>query len=764
MRFRLIEAIFFAGLIFGMVSCGPIPATPNGTATTTPTNSTSGTGTTTTTVGTGTTTPTSSTGGDASSQILQARSALESHDIQVAHAKFTEALKVDPSNKNANLGLALTSGILLIQDPDIVSLIQRSGDTAPSIRCVVYEEGCPITTYSTTSSYGTTGTSTFTLGGFTLPQSTSTSPLQKPTPSEPWSDLLPPLYETVSKKITSFVDSSRRQKPTLEERVRDWFPKKTLRKMKQSPTTSNPPTISEIQSVIDNKVLPVLDGITDKLAVVEGSGFVFNLTPKMQTNPNTAETILLDDGEFLLFDYGIRMLKVILLQFVTAYHWELDYDAIDTDPLSVLYGTSAMSQSFFTLKPTGMEKLTKAHNEAKIMIAKLKEAHTFLESDPDTTTDNGVRFPPPEVDFTPLDHENAHYFLEKMEAALNGETTIAYDEGADNKFGTSDDKTRRVDITKLFTNPLDRSFLPQFGYDLPRNAALSTQHGECVSFEHFPNATSTVMDDIVRCDVAVTANFPEMAGGKKLTLNGLLPDGIPDFDGILPLAGAVYIPGLDKPYWSYGSWSADIASDGTLFYLAYPVQQQQSSTSSYTPAVNRIFHVDSTTGTVHHKVDVGGEININGIAHLNGAVWASGSGNSPPYTNGVFHLDVGPTGTGAILQTISQTQTSCNSWGKLTADGSQLYLSSYVYTSNSYGLCIFLPTALTIPDPKVFVEDGWGGLAHDGTDLWVGGNKINIATGEKKTYYVGAGDAGAFQGGFLWASSAYRLLKYKTAP
>ena len=59
---------------------------------------------------------------------------------------------------------------------------------------------------------------------------------------------------------------------------------------------------------------------------------------------------------------------------------------------------------------------------------------------------------------------------EKMTLTDSGQTVVLYENGT---WDGVDSFSTTVDVTKFFTNPLDRTDLPTLGYDLTRNTALS---------------------------------------------------------------------------------------------------------------------------------------------------------------------------------------------------------------------------------------------------------------------------------------------------
>ncbi|HAS16560.1 MAG TPA: hypothetical protein DCR39_01350 [Nitrospiraceae bacterium] len=220
-----------------------------------------------------------------------------------------------------------------------------------------------------------------------------------------------------------------------------------------------------------------VDDMIKKIRAVEGTGYTFTITPPMTGNTE-ADNAVLDDGDFYAFDAGLNGLKA-LLNIATAYNLDVDYDIIEADPLSAINGpsgglTSTLDSSrFFTLKSSGTTKMSSALSSLKDAVACLDKSYDFvMNSDPDPFTDNGINF----HEMSGEEQINLENWIKFGTNTLNGPADFPLERGDDGVSFTGDDKYLRMDISKFFFAPLDRTDLPKFGYDLPIDGTLSLQY------------------------------------------------------------------------------------------------------------------------------------------------------------------------------------------------------------------------------------------------------------------------------------------------
>ncbi len=116
-QLMLIATLFFTVLAF--TGCHKKSSDDGGGVTSSTTSSTSGTS-------------------DPGSPTGQANTALLNQDIASAKNHYLDALNADPNNKEANVGYAMTEGILLINDPAIVDLVNKMDTYMPTVQNVVY--------------------------------------------------------------------------------------------------------------------------------------------------------------------------------------------------------------------------------------------------------------------------------------------------------------------------------------------------------------------------------------------------------------------------------------------------------------------------------------------------------------------------------------------------------------------------------------------------------------------------------------------------
>jgi len=75
---------------------------------------------------------------DVSGLINDAKACIEAQDIPGANAKFKSAIALDPNHKDANFGVAITDGIMLLEDPDLISFFNTYETYKPTIENIVY--------------------------------------------------------------------------------------------------------------------------------------------------------------------------------------------------------------------------------------------------------------------------------------------------------------------------------------------------------------------------------------------------------------------------------------------------------------------------------------------------------------------------------------------------------------------------------------------------------------------------------------------------
>ncbi|MBI5207127.1 MAG: fibronectin type III domain-containing protein [Candidatus Firestonebacteria bacterium] len=819
---------------------------------------------------------------DVSALIQEAKDALEAQDIPTAKQKFELAYSIDPANKDANFGFAITKGIMLIEDPDIVNIIEKWGGYAPTVEQIIYgaltntfevygtndydynrdpvKSGyTKLTTNNSVSPYTYSGSYTYYIV-YVPPFSQVTFDAIKAssgndndaydvwggvdgwdiggagdgkvvtlgeasTNSSGWvikaksgsknvfintigttTALMP---KRIAKKMLSLNSQEHKQNLIAQFNIlmnklpknKQSFLKKAKISLKRSIPT-DAPTISEMQTVIDTKILTVINDMIKMLRVVENTGYTFTVTPAMTDDAENKNTEL-DDGEFYALDGLLCGIKSIL-NITTAYNLDVDYNIIEADPLSAINGPSGGLTStldaakFFTLKSDGQTKMNTAHTALKELVEKVKAAYLFIFNEWGYTQsgnylvptkdpkDNGLQFHDsdyPETSFSVEDNNNAKNGFDAVKMILEGQVT--YESKVDKSFYTftetlsngsttitlsvrdaeSGDKDFSIvfNAAKFFTNPLDRTDLPAMDYELPINGPKS-QELEHPVYVHTDN-------DVIDVDVQNKSDLPDW------TFNGIFPNKIPGIDGGIYFNQAAVLDA--NIVWGNRDWNdhAAFGSDGNI-YLRKELQNNNYSTTQI-----RIFKINPSTGviiTTYSGIkDYSNNSNviewISQMVWHNNNLWASGNYyDSASYSGKIGVFSVNLSKPGNILSKIPIDFSSYNNYGigGIASDGTNMYLGIEYYSNSVWqksGIVKFNPANLNqIPTSPFIFDTGEDGapwrLSYDGTYLWVTGDnikKIDPSSGAVIKSYTGNDEPiGMYKDGKFWMIDGRKLLSF----
>ncbi|HBI22776.1 MAG TPA: hypothetical protein DDX84_00860 [Nitrospiraceae bacterium] len=703
---------------------------------------------------------------DVSALISAAKLALENQDIPTAKAKFEEAYAGDSTNKDANFGLAMTEGIMLIEDPDVINIIEKWGGYAPKVKDVVYG-----VLGDTSESHSSDGTVQVQDLDQDQDQDQDTFTLSKAISGNKESDTVNQFKELVGKLPKNRVSLLKKIRIAVERTI---------------PSTA--PTVSEMQTVIDNKILHILDDMIKKVRTVEGTDYTFTITPAMTGSSETQNTIL-DDGEFYAFHASLDAIKA-LLNIVTAYNLDVDYDIVEADPLSVLNGpsgglTSSVDASkFFTLKSNGAAKMTAAIDALKDAADKAELCYTFVFNQwgyggsdnlwpVNNITDNGLKWHDPEdfYSFQKSDDDDVRNILDAVQLGLKGqvtfnETTIGSvrtklltDGTTTINFGSepthNPDKAMSLvfNVPKLFSNPLDRTNLPTMGYDLPIDGNLSKQYDRPIH--------KIENDETIESEIVNTSDVPDW------TFKGILPNGFPDQDAMIYHDETILLPA--KVSWG-DSWSENIAMGGDGYIYLRKEYYPDIKLFKIDPSNWSI--LDTTTGLRGY-----GANNINWIKERvwhDGAMWASGGfyNASTQYKQGIFNEVSGDLGL-ADYQIPFDSNVFERYTGGIASDGTNLYVGISYYnwdgTGNTGVVKVNPSSDTSIPLSPFVIEtthrhEAPGSLVYGGNYLWMEGGagtlKVNPATGAIVKRYTGETGFEMYYNNRLWRVQGRRLQSF----
>jgi hypothetical protein len=285
----------------------------------------------------------------ASTYVVAAKAYLAKQDIANASYNFEAALALDPANKDANFGGGITKGIMLIENADVKAIIEKWGVVAPTVNQVISAASPVGNPFTNISSVAT---------------SVPANPLAKTTAK---TSAKPATTNSMQLSLST-LNSLKGLLPQPKQTT-----KTTAKIAGLIPTTA--PSVTEMQIVIDNVIIPAVKTISERLAKVEGTGYTFTVTKAMQGNTYGTD-IVLNDGEFYTLDAALNGILTIL-KISTAYNFDVannDYNAISRDPLATLNGST-----FFTLKTDGRAKMADALTSVKAARDKAEAAYNVVK-------------------------------------------------------------------------------------------------------------------------------------------------------------------------------------------------------------------------------------------------------------------------------------------------------------------------------------------------------------------------------------------------
>lgn len=651
-----------------------------------------------------------------------AKDYLTKQDISNAALNYEKALSIDANDPEANFGGAITSGMMMMEDPDVQAIITKWGAVVPTVNQVV-QGTSPIklpfgnmtsikfTPKTTAKSVGSVATATTTqnvLAAFSVLK--AKLPQQKSG------------YKSLAKTLNSVPDTA--------------------------------PSISEMQTLIDNVIIPRIDKINARLAKAETATFSFTITKAMQGNPVNGTDETLNAGELYTLDAALNVFQV-LFKIAGSYHFDIPttytYDTIGQDPLALINNPTTL-----TLNTGGAARMLGALDNARAAAAKAKLAYDTV-----VTRAAGVGMFDL-ASWTLTDKTDFTNGLTKVTGALAGSYDLVY-----NNNGT---KTININVPRFFTDPLTRAQLPTFGYDVPRDATLSAKYDKPVAGERtysyqsgstWDTATSTYIPVYQTRTEAIRSEFEPTSDLPDYTLNGILPtntiaNNVAEFNGILPM----------------------VAGAGKL--LTGSVDFYNYDSRSCTTDVNFIYYLTSnmTGGTSIKKIDIAtGAVSLHASGTgLNGRlIWNNNAFYAISTMNGMgsYTVTISPVtvnGTTFTVGTPTWTSSSYpSSYANLTAvasDGTDIYYAVTTWDSLTYknSTVVHRLSNLTTDNPLVTIPDYVDSLAFRSGFLYTDGDKRNPAASYSVVASYANGNSDVMVGGYNYKAYDGKLVKYAGTP
>jgi hypothetical protein len=661
--------------------------------------------------------------GTAAAYVQQAKGFLAKQDIANANKTFELALAADPENVDANMGGAITNGLMMFDDPDFKAVAARWEVVYPTVTQVV-QGTSPIKL-----PFGNLTSVTVTLTGghdsFSGAPATSV-----------------PATPTTAKQLLTTLKALQAKMPQQKAGF-----KSLAKEMGMVPTSA--PSISEMQTVIDNVIIPRIDKILARLAKIEGkSGNSFVITKAMQGNPY-ADDVTLGDGDYYTLDSGLNILQV-LLKIATSYNFDVpagySYDTIAQNPLAMINDPGA-----FVLKSGGNAKMAAALGCAKTAAAKAQLAFDVLK-----TRSAGVgAFDLTRL--TPADKEDFQTALTSIVASLAGSSSVKIN-----------GKQVTIDLTKFFSNPLDRSKLPSFAYDVPRNVDLSATYGRPVAALHtqsYSNSPSGISSPgaptytrTIDSSIKPTSDLPDY------TLNGILPgnsaaNNVAGFNGILPMVSGQLLSGN----WDGSEYNS--TTDGTYLYCF----------SYYSNAIKKIDPATGVVSTLATPAPGSGSGFVNRLVWYQGALYTltpNGQVNPQNYsysyvlTLSPITIDGSYFTVGKPVWTSAASTQGVNISG-VAVSGSDIYYGVSTWDQMTYrnSTSIRKLTGPAFSETTLFTLSDWGySLSASSSALYVNGDKYDLAAPYARVAsYGNAGDS-ILAGGYFYRIEDGKIVKFYGTP
>ena len=328
--------------------------------------------------------------------------------------------------------------------------------------------------------------------------------------------------------------------------------------------TSDPPTITEMQNLLRDRLLPRIDYALARLAVVEQHpDFELRISGKMQGDAGKKD-VYLDLTEVYVMDAMIQGMKALVEQFL-VFKFELS----DYTTKSIVAALQQNNPNFFVLASDGNAHAHNVYSSLINAVGKIRSGVNFLRSETDDQNDDIIKRGSGGIAVQDLD--TVLTYLDKIETALTGTF------GVELKDGDSDnnDYTIQISLNNFFNN------LPQNPKQawLPTYTVDSTSHGDLhwkwqaqdyasLTFPDptfsglFPGMTNETLKRILYIDEAFAWRVSvELYDGNNILNNASV---------VIVVNGKTYEPKPDGYYWSgnYRYFEFYIMDNNTM-----PVQQ-----------------------------------------------------------------------------------------------------------------------------------------------------------------------------------------------
>ncbi|MDP8206040.1 MAG: hypothetical protein P9L92_05195 [Candidatus Electryonea clarkiae] len=218
------------------------------------------------------------------------------------------------------------------------------------------------------------------------------------------------------------------------------------------------PTVSEIQDIIETKLLPRFNTAIDLLdKVTEHNDFIFTVTPEMQGDYNE-DKVELDLAEVYAALAGINLTKAQLCNFISY-----DFDFISYDGAG-LVEAFRQDSDFMGLRSNGTTNMSNARQAWDDGVTALRDGIEFLENETDNQSDDLIRIDQ-EDGILQKDLDSLKSNIPKALAAINSSTELTSDWDDDSE---TPDVALEISLANFFNSPIEnfKGLLPAYTVSL----------------------------------------------------------------------------------------------------------------------------------------------------------------------------------------------------------------------------------------------------------------------------------------------------------
>lgn len=204
----------------------------------------------------------------------------------------------------------------------------------------------------------------------------------------------------------------------------------------------SPPQVSEIQDLIEEKLLPKIDYALARLYRVDDDpNYQFAITPRMQGDENE-DPIELDLTEVYALEMGLNLLKSFCHSF-TAYSYDFaSYDSAG------MHAAIEQSSSFLALRSRGADDMAAVKTTFLSAVDNLEDGIQFLQGETDNQDDDLIKVDPDM--FTEEDLDSILAYLPEVRGAVTGIQEVIGDFNGDGL-----PETIELQIGNFFDDPIE---------------------------------------------------------------------------------------------------------------------------------------------------------------------------------------------------------------------------------------------------------------------------------------------------------------------